>query len=58
VVESGRECAHTQINFKSTEEREFYYKMLQALQEEGGRSQEEIETLLQKALEEWRRYDE
>ncbi|MCX5814398.1 MAG: hypothetical protein NT178_17935 [Proteobacteria bacterium] len=57
-VEGGRECAPAQINFKSTEEREFYYETLQALQDEGGKSREEIETLVQKALEEWRRYDE
>jgi hypothetical protein len=59
-VEGGRECAQVlvQFDFKCPEEREFYHETLQALQEEGGRSQGEIDTLLQEALEEWRRYDE
>lgn len=59
-VERGRECARVQVqlDFKSTEEREFYYERLHALQDEGEGSQEEIELLLQEALAEWRSYDE
>jgi len=57
-VECGRGCARVQLDFKCAEEREFYYEKLQALQDEGGRSQEEIELLLQEALAEWRSYDE
>jgi hypothetical protein len=56
VVESGRESA--QVTFNSPEEREFYYEKLQALNEEGLRSQYEIELLAHEALEEWRKYDD
>jgi hypothetical protein len=59
-VEGGRESARVrvQFDFKCPEEREFYFETLQALQNEGGRSREEIETLAQKALSEWRGCDE
>lgn len=55
-VESGRESA--QVTFNSPEEREFYYEQLKALEEEGGRSRDEIELQAHEALEEWRKCDE
>jgi len=59
-VEGGRGSAQVQVqfDFKSPEEKEFYYETLQALQNEGGKSREEIELLLQEAVAEWRKYDE
>lgn len=57
-VEGGRECAGVQSDFKSSEEREFYYEMLQAMEAEGEKSQAEMELLLNEALAEWRKYDE
>jgi len=60
VVENGRECAQGRaaLEFNSPSEREFYEERRQAYQDEGGKSQEEIEALLQKDLAEWRSYDE
>jgi hypothetical protein len=57
-VEGGRECAEVRLDFKSSEEREFYYEMLHAMEAEGEKSQEEMELLLNEALAEWRKYDE
>jgi len=57
VVGSGRECGHEYPPFNSPEEREFYDEKLQALQEEGGKSDDEIESLALKALDEWRKHD-
>jgi hypothetical protein len=57
-VESGREYAQVcEPSFNSPGEREFYYEKLQALNEEGLRSQYEIELLAHEALEKWRKYD-
>ena len=60
VVESGRESTHERgrSTFNYPEEREFYYEQLEALKKEGGRSQDEIECLAHKALEEWRKCDD
>jgi hypothetical protein len=60
VVESGRESAQErgQSTFNSPEEREFYYSQMEALEEEGERSPDEIEFLAHKALEEWRKCDD
>ena len=58
VVGSGRQCEHCRPDFNSTEEREFYFENLRTLQEEGGRTDDEIEYLARKALEEWRRCDD
>ena len=60
MVESGRESAQErgQSTFNSPEEREFYYAQMEALEEEGGRSPDEIELLAHKALEEWRKCDD
>ena len=57
-VESGRECGHDHPSFNSPEEREFYDEKLQALKEEGGRTDDEIESLALSALEEGRKYDD
>ena len=58
-VESGRESGWVQVSpdFNSSSEREFYDQKREALEKEGGRSRDEIELLLQKALEEWRKDD-
>jgi hypothetical protein len=59
VVESGRESAQVcEPSFNSPGEREFYYEKLQALNEEGLRSQYEIELLAHEALKFWRKCDE
>jgi hypothetical protein len=57
-VEGSRECTGVQPDFKSSEEREFYYEMLHAMEAEGRKSQAEMELLLNEALAEWRKYDE
>jgi hypothetical protein len=60
VVESSRESAHVREcpSFNSPSEREFYDETIESLQKEDGRSQEEIELLVNKAMKEWREYDE
>ncbi len=58
VVGSGRQSAHRYPPFNSPEEREFYDETVQTLQEEGGRSDDEIELMAREALEEWRKYDD
>ena len=57
-VGSGRHSAHRYPPFNSPEEREFYDEKLQALKEEGGRSDDEIKIIAHKDLEEWRKYDD
>ncbi|MHB8092609.1 MAG: hypothetical protein ACYDH8_13590 [Syntrophales bacterium] len=56
VVGSGRQLQ--QVSFNSPEEREFYYEELKALEEEGGRSSDEMRILANYALEKWRKCNE
>lgn len=55
-VDSGRESA--KVSFNSSGEREFYYEQWQALRDEGGKSEEEIERILNGKMKEWRELDE
>jgi alkanesulfonate monooxygenase SsuD/methylene tetrahydromethanopterin reductase-like flavin-dependent oxidoreductase (luciferase family) len=57
-VGSGRHSEHERPAFNSPEEREFYDETVQALREEGGRSEDEIRRMADEALEEWRKYDD
>jgi hypothetical protein len=59
-VESGRESAreHGRPSFNSPAEREYYDERIEALKEEGGRTQNQIELFAHEALEEWRKHDE
>lgn len=60
LVEVGRGSAHERgrPTFNAPEEREFYYEKLQTLEKEGEWSQDEMELLAHKALEEWRKCDD
>jgi hypothetical protein len=59
-VESGRESTSGQINleFNSPSEREIYEALLHELQEKGGISQDEMERVAYKIVEDSRKYEE
>ncbi len=56
-VEYGREPLNRPSASNSPEERALYYEFLQALKEEGGKTQEEMETLAYEAMKDKENYD-